>query len=787
MSGNVAINRETGEILVISPQGEWAPAQRARNPQTGEDLFNDGAMWRPVPAAPAPRPPDEGMRQIGLGTRATAQGLAAIPGVLYDAAGGIINMGVDALNSLAPREQSLSGLVTGEQPRPSWQLPRVRTARENVGSVLDAAGAPEPATPAERIMGAGIEGAASIIPSMGAGVALQAARAPGAVQSVAQASAAARPMAAPASMGNLAAPTGPLTQMLLTPMSTQIAAGAGGGVAQQGAVESGAGPVGQLAANLGGGVTAAGGAELLRGGGRLASSLLEPLTEAGRQRIVAEAHLRSTPSPETLATRLQQGLADTGNRLPESVPTFGEAARDPALLRVESSVRSGALGPIAQSTMGDADFARNATRTQAIEAMGDGATPDVRGATIRRALQGAEEGMGARVDQLFNLARDRNTSRYSVQPVLQDARAATRMFDPAQGGGGVPAELQSVIDDIANLRAVDLSQAQNIRARLGEIAGRASMAGDNRLASAAGSISTSLENTIDDPRWMQAVEARRTMGGNLGRDDTGTNAVGGIMRNDRFGAPMASNEAVPRQALSSPDAVRQVVRSSLQGIDDARTARNPNVNPDVLLEQHRNMMSALRGQFVENMMKAAQTTAVFTNSGGNTQLGLNIKKFNDFVRDNNRIAQELFEPHQYQQLSRIASDFAEGSMAANTGATRNSQTAQNMSVANMLSRVSNGMINSDNPTARQFGSLGGLLKIAYATPEAAMRDMLTRSMTDPEFAQMILARATPEAMQRVVTRLELNGVQQLQRAATGAALRQTTRTAGALEQPPQEP
>jgi hypothetical protein len=80
-----------------------------------------------------------------------------------------------------------------------------------------------------------------------------------------------------------------------------------------------------------------------------------------------------------------------------------------------------------------------------------------------------------------------------------------------------------------------------------------------------------------------------------------------------------------------------------------------------------------------------------------------------------------------------------------------------------------------------------LLKIAYATPEAAMRDMLTRSMTDPVFAQMILARATPEAMQRVVTRLELDGVQQLQRAATGAALRQTTRTAGALEQPQQEP
>jgi len=175
-------------------------------------------------------------------------------------------------------------------------------------------------------------------------------------------------------------------------------------------------------------------------------------------------------------------------------------------------------------------------------------------------------------------------------------------------------------------------------------------------------------------------------------------------------------------------------------------------------------------------MQQAQTTAYFTNSAGNTQRGLSIANFNRFMDDNNRIAQELFEPRQYQQLSRIASDFAEGSMAANTGATRNSQTMQNLSVANMLSRVGNGMLNPDNPTMRQFASLGGLLKIVYGSPEVAMRDMLTRSMTDPVFAQMILSRATPKAVQRAVTRLGFNAVDEITRAGTPGLAQQVIRT-----------
>ena len=697
-----------------------------------------------MPASADP-PPSFG-RGLGLGVRDAVQGVAALPGLAYDAVGGVMNIGVDALNSLAPREQSLSSLITGGQPTPSWQLPRIRTARENIDSILNAGGVPKPATEDERLTSAAVEGFASVIPGMGIGA------------------------GAKAFAPNLA-------RILLANPSTQIAAGVGGGTAGQFAAEQDVGAAGQIASALGGGLVGGGAAAVARGGGRLVASMMEPLSEAGRQRIVASTLLNSSATPETLSAQLAAGLANTDARLPGAVPTLGTVARDPSLLRVEAGLRAGALGPVAQSAMSDADFARNVTRTQAINAMGDNLTPEARGAIIRQGLEGAESGMGARVNQMYKIAEDRNTSRYSVEPVMEAARIATQRFNPRQGGGGVPTELQKVIDDIAQMGRVNVTQAQTLRSRLGEIAGPASVSGNKNLAQAAGSISTSLENTINDPRWMEAVAARRTMGENVGRDATGTSASANILRTDQFGAPIIANVAVAGQALKSPDAVRQVMRASLQGIDDARTARNPDVNPEVLFNQHRAMTRALRGQFVENLMQQARTTAYFTNSAGNTQRGLSIANFNLFMDNNNRIAQELFEPKQYQQLSRIASDFAEGSMAANTGATRNSQTVQNLSVANMLSRVGNGMLNPDNPTMRQFASLGGLLKIVYGSPEVAMRDMLTRAMTDPEFAQIILARATPEAVQRAVTRLDFNAVNEITRAGTPGLAQQVIRTA----------
>ncbi len=731
-------------------------------------------------------PPSTSSRNIGLGTRATAQGLGALPGMVYDAAGGIVNTGVAGLGALGVN------------------LPRVRTARENINTLATAAGLPEPTTPDERLMGAAVEGAASVLPSMGLGAALQGARgASEAVQrfspSLAQAMA---PTGAPASAritlpGDVIRQAempagGALTRALLGPVSTQVAAGVGGNLAAQSAQEAGASVPVQVLANLGGGLAGAAGAETARSGGRLLSAMVQPFTETGRQRVAGEALAAGSYSPGTLAARIQEGLTTPDARLPASIPTTAQAARDPALMRTESSVRGGALGVQPQTIIGDADFARNASRTAALEGMADNSFPEVRGATVRQAIEGAEQGMGARVNQLFDIARDRNANRYPVRGVVDEARRAASVFDPARGGGGVPAELQSVIDDLADLRAVDLSQAQNIRSRLGEIAGKASAAGDNRLASAAGRISASLENTIDDPRWMEAVAGRREMGSALGRNEAGANATGRILQTERFGAPRLPDTNVPAVVLQNPDTLRQTIRASLKAIDDARTAQIgapgrqarsgglPPPDPEVLLEQHRAMMRALRGQFVENLTQAARTSAEITNTAGGSGRRLSVAQFNRFMDDNNRIARELFEPEEYRRLSRIAADFAEGSRSVTTGSTANSQTAQNLSVANMIARSSGGLIGSNsatmNPALRP-------LQWLYRDSEAMTRDLLSRALVDPEFALTLLRRADPESIQQLVARIEMTSPEMFRGAVQDAAIRQTIRTAPALSGP----
>lgn len=72
MSGRVAVNDETGEILVLSPDGQWQAPRVAENPQTKERLYYDGAGWQPMPQPKAPpRQPmqivDDAVRQMAKG------------------------------------------------------------------------------------------------------------------------------------------------------------------------------------------------------------------------------------------------------------------------------------------------------------------------------------------------------------------------------------------------------------------------------------------------------------------------------------------------------------------------------------------------------------------------------------------------------------------------------------------------------------------------------------------------------------------------------------------------
>lgn len=180
-----AINRETGEILVR--QGDqWQPAQRARNPQTGAEVFFDGTDWRLVPTAPQPARTvgESAARGAGLAARNFADiGAGAAAGAGLGAMAG----GVGAIPG------ALAGATAAALARPisdlavnAWNYAtgsRQATPSQAVENLMDRAGLPRPETAAERVVGtttrAGVEALS------GAGTARLIAGLPGAAAPVA--------------------------------------------------------------------------------------------------------------------------------------------------------------------------------------------------------------------------------------------------------------------------------------------------------------------------------------------------------------------------------------------------------------------------------------------------------------------------------------------------------------------------------------------------------------------------------------------------------------------------
>lgn len=234
---NVAINRETGEILVLSPEGQWQPAQRARNPQTGAEVYSDGRQWLPVPQAPQPAPTtgESLARGAGLATRALgpmaagaatgagigalAGGVGAIPGAIAGATAAglaqpIADLAVSAWNAATGGRQALPSQAT-EQLMTAAGLPVPQPGAERVASTALRAGA-EAMTgvgAARQIAGVPIAAVSPTLPSQSALLA-------------------ARPPASPVTRG--------VAETLASAPGLQTAAATTGATATQGLLDAGA-------------------------------------------------------------------------------------------------------------------------------------------------------------------------------------------------------------------------------------------------------------------------------------------------------------------------------------------------------------------------------------------------------------------------------------------------------------------------------------------------------------------------------------------------------------------
>ena len=284
---NVAINRETGEILIVDPEGKWVPAPRAVNPQTGEQLYNDGSRWLAVPAAPQPeRTAGESLaRGTGLATRSLGPILA---GAGAGAAGGALIGGVGAVPGAiagatsAALAQPLSDLAVSaynyfankQQPTPSQAMERGMTQM----------GLPEPQTAGERLASTALR--AGVDAMTGARTARMVADA------LPMTSQVAKPvMETLAQNPVVASPRIPFTNKSMQ-LGAQETSAILGGLSAQGAIEAGANP---LAAMVLGG--AAGSLPFLARPGNLLPNMSSDIRR-GNVQLLQEAGIPITPAQE---------------------------------------------------------------------------------------------------------------------------------------------------------------------------------------------------------------------------------------------------------------------------------------------------------------------------------------------------------------------------------------------------------------------------------------------------------------------------------------------------------
>ena len=225
---NVAINRETGEILVVGPDGQWSPAPRAVNPQTGEQLYNDGSRWVAVPVPAAAAPERSAGESLARGTGLAARSLGPIiAGAGAGAAGGALIGGVGAIpgaiagaTAAAIAEPLSNAAVSAynyfagkNQPTPSQAMDRAMTQ----------IGLPEPQTSGERLASTALRATADTM--TGARTARMVADALPITSQVAR----------------------PVMDTLAAAPNQQIVSSALGSSAAQGAIEAGAHPLAALA------------------------------------------------------------------------------------------------------------------------------------------------------------------------------------------------------------------------------------------------------------------------------------------------------------------------------------------------------------------------------------------------------------------------------------------------------------------------------------------------------------------------------------------------------------
>lgn len=407
---------------------------------------------------------DEFKRGFGVGVRNIMEGVGDIPDTF-------LNQPINAVGKFFGYDLGLSNPGTG---------------------LADAMGLPKAKTDTEKLVSAGVRGAAGVLPTLAAGAAPAVAK---------------------------AAPT--VAGLLSAAPKTQIVSGATGAMASEAARQGGGGTGAQIAAGLVGGMAPGIVSPLAVGAGRSAKGAaraLSALSDDGQRQIAAENLRAYSSDPDSLLTRLNDAR---GEIVPGSAPTLGQTLGDPGLSVAEKGRAN--RGP-AGAQFGERYRNQREARQAELEDLAAGVADRMAGQeTGVNAQLGRMQPMGyADTPEAFGggALRDVFDERYAAQKA--QTRAAYDAIDPdnvtafplealrnslmdampqGQFAAQVPAEIRrfmAQIDDaIANGRTATYRDLQDIRTQLTDLSAQAANSGDAALNRIATGMKTRLDQFLE--------------------------------------------------------------------------------------------------------------------------------------------------------------------------------------------------------------------------------------------------------------------------------------------------
>jgi hypothetical protein len=413
------------DLTQRQPEQFNAPSQRG--------MFGDLVPQQPPLAVRAGRMLREVPRQIGLTARYGIEGATALPAMVADIPGRVVNLGMSVAEDLGA---------------PS--LPRVPLASQAIPAALDLAGLPQPRGPNERV-------AADITRTM--------AGAAGAAGAANQ-------------LGRLmSGPGRAVTDALSARVGTQVAAGAGAGAAGGSVREADGGPWEQMIASLFGGL--AGGAALPAMGNKALAfkdwamaqaapkpspQLVDLQISLALQRQGIDYGALSADVRTALRSEVQDALKTGGVLRPDTLarladfrtvgatPTRGTLTLDPVQLTREKNLAKVGANSTDSSLqrLPQLEAANNRALIESVNQAG-GATQTSRVAAGEQLVGAADDWIARQkdaIDALYNRARDSQGRSFPLDSTFLTNRAADLLEDNLVSAS-LPTDVRNRLNQIA--------------------------------------------------------------------------------------------------------------------------------------------------------------------------------------------------------------------------------------------------------------------------------------------------------------------------------------------------